>query len=128
MEDLPAFAETKNSRLFPYWITSASVSLAFVILLIYLIFNRQLLPRILGMGSFILCLLWLVGVIMTSLKLWVLNGGMNDHCQFYVNENSKTGKSVQTYAWLEQHSICDLLFSYGSMGQTADIDEQVKVG
>jgi hypothetical protein len=96
--------------------------------MLYLTVVRQLLPGIVVIICFIQSILWGAGFIGTTLELWVLNGGVNKHCRLSVNANSLTGKSVQTYAWLEQRSICDLLFSHGSKRERADNCVQVNVG
>lgn len=43
---------------------------------------------------------------MISLQLWGPSGNVNTNCQLYVENQPVTGVSVQTLAWLEQHSIC----------------------
>ncbi|PBP17344.1 hypothetical protein BUE80_DR011913 [Diplocarpon rosae] len=90
---------------FPYWITSAALALVFVLVMLWLISQRQLLPGIVIMGSFILFVLWMVGLIVISIQLWG-PGGVNGSCNLYVNEQEYTGPNVNTLAYLEQHSIC----------------------
>lgn len=58
------------------------------------------------MGSFILFILWIVGLIVYSVQLWGPAGGVNGNCQLYVNGNPSTGQSIATLAYLEQKSIC----------------------
>jgi len=91
---------------FPYWITVSSLTLLFIIVLLWLIGQRQLLPGIVILGSFILFVLWVVGLIVISIELWGPSGSVNNNCQLYVSALSTTGQSTNTLAWLEQHSIC----------------------
>lgn len=64
------------------------------------------------MGSFILFVLWTVGLIVISVQLWGPSGSVNSTCQLYVNGQSSTGPSIETLAWLEQHSICMWTWDY----------------
>jgi len=91
---------------FPYWITVASLTLLFIFMKLWLISQRQLLPGIVMMGSFILFILWIVGLIVISIELWGPSGSVNSSCQLYVSAVESKGQSVDTLAWLEQHSIC----------------------
>ena len=59
------------------------------------------------MGSFILFILWTVGLIVYSVELWGPSG-VNSSCQLYVNAEQSHGQSTNTLAYLEQHSICKL--------------------
>lgn len=70
--------------------------------MLYLISQRSLLPGVVILGSFILFVLWMVGLIVTSLELW---GNVSSNCSLMV---TFSGPSVSTLAWLEQHSICKL--------------------
>lgn len=74
--------------------------------MLWLIAQRQLLPGIVMMGSFLLFVLWMVGLIIISLQLWGPTGSINSNCQLYVEHNSISGTSLETLAWLQQHSIC----------------------
>jgi hypothetical protein len=64
------------------------------------------------MGSFILFILWMVGLIVVSIELWGPSGSINGNCNLYVDGRQSTGASVETLAWLEQHSICKLPFTW----------------
>ncbi|PSS06916.1 hypothetical protein M430DRAFT_54213 [Amorphotheca resinae ATCC 22711] len=90
---------------FPYWVTVGALSIVFIIIMLWLISQRQLLPGIVIMGSFILFVLWTVGLIVISIQLWGPSG-VNGNCGLYVNSNAVKGASTSTLAWLEQHSIC----------------------
>ena len=61
------------------------------------------------MGSFILFVLWMVGLIVVSIELWGPTGSVNGNCNLYVNGAASVGPSQTTLAWLEQHSICEYL-------------------
>ncbi|RDW84832.1 hypothetical protein BP6252_02422 [Coleophoma cylindrospora] len=88
---------------FPYWVTVGSIGIVFVLIMLYLIAQRQLLPGIVILGSFILFVLFLVGLIVTSIELWGPVGNVNSNCNLL---QSSTGPNEATLAWLEQHSIC----------------------
>ncbi|KAL2071956.1 hypothetical protein VTL71DRAFT_11299 [Oculimacula yallundae] len=90
---------------FSYWIASSTLAIIFIIAMLYLISQRQLLPGIVIMGSFILFVLWMVGLIVISIQLWGPNG-VNGNCNIYVNGRSFTGPNVNTLAYLQQKSIC----------------------
>jgi len=57
------------------------------------------------MGSFILFILWLVGLIVYSIELWGPNG-VSSNCNLYVEAQKTSGANANTLAWLEQSSIC----------------------
>lgn len=57
------------------------------------------------MGTFILFILWIVGLIVDSVELWGPSG-VNSNCQLYVNAAASRGQSIDTLAYLQQHSIC----------------------
>jgi hypothetical protein len=58
------------------------------------------------MGSFILFVLWLVGLIVYSIELWGPNG-VSSNCNLYVDAAKTSGPNANTLAWLEQSSICE---------------------
>jgi hypothetical protein len=90
---------------FPYWVTVGSLSVFFIIVMLYLISKRQLLPGIVILGSFILFVLWMVGLIVFSVQLWGPSG-VNAMCNLYVNNDAQSSADQATLAWLEQRSIC----------------------
>jgi hypothetical protein len=94
-------------RYFPYWITVSALSLLFILGMLYLISQRQLLPGIVVMGSFILFVLWMVGLIVISIELWGPTGSVNGNCNLYVTGSASSGPNEATLAYLEQHSICE---------------------
>jgi hypothetical protein len=91
-------------RQFPYWICSSALGIVFITIMLYLISQRALLPGVVILGSFILFILWLVGLIVTSVELWGPTGNVNSDCSLMT---TYSGPSVYTLAWLEQHSICE---------------------
>ncbi|KAL3413755.1 arginase [Aspergillus fumigatus] len=93
--------------LFPYMVVSGSLGVFFIFLVLFLAAQRFLLPGIIIIGSFILFVLWLTGLIETSLQLYGVVGNVNDNCQNYVVENPSTGNNINTLAWLTQSTICN---------------------
>jgi hypothetical protein len=59
------------------------------------------------MGSFILFVLWIVGLIVISVQLWGPSGSVSSNCNLFVTSNAVTGPSMETLAWLEQRGICE---------------------
>lgn len=109
------------ARYFPYYITVASLVVAFIILLLSLIYQRRLLPSIVLIGAFILFVLWLVGLIVVSVQLWGPTGSVSGNCNLFVfGANPQPhGQNVQALAWLQQRSICQswqAVFSFGLVG------------
>jgi len=90
---------------FTYWITTAALSIVFILIMLWLISQRRLLPGVVILGSFILFILWLVGLIVVSVELWG-QSGVSSNCNLYVNRQQYKGQSIETLAYLEQHSIC----------------------
>ncbi|KAM7205121.1 hypothetical protein V8F20_003258 [Naviculisporaceae sp. PSN 640] len=105
---------------FPYCITVASLVVAFILLLLWLIFQRRLLPSIVMIGGFILFVLWLVGLIVISVQLWGPSGSVSSVCNISVFAQNPTGQSEHTLAWLQQKSICQswqAVFAFGLVGE-----------
>ena len=86
-------------RIFPYEITISALALIFLFAKLVLISQRLLLPGIVVLGSFILFVLWLTGLIETSILLY---GPKESVCNLI---RSSTGESETTLAWLETNSI-----------------------
>jgi len=99
---------TFGSRLFSYAVTVSALGVLFFILILILISQRQLLPGIVIIGSFILFVLWLTAVIETSIQLFGPSGSVSGNCQLYVQAQPFTGESLNTLAWLEQSNICEI--------------------
>ncbi|KAE8382635.1 hypothetical protein BDV26DRAFT_288429 [Aspergillus bertholletiae] len=93
--------------LFPFMVVSGALGIFFIILILILAAQRFLLPGIIILGSFILFVLWLTGLIETSLQLYGVVGNVDDNCQIYVIDNRAGGNNMQTLAWLTQKTICD---------------------
>ncbi|KAJ5749705.1 hypothetical protein N7533_006733 [Penicillium manginii] len=93
--------------LFPYMVVTSALGVAFIFLVLGLITRHFLLPGILILGSFILFVLWLAGLIETSLQLYGVAGSVNDNCQNYVVDNVSRGNNINTLAWLTQNTICN---------------------
>lgn len=88
-------------------VTVSSLGVAFIFLVLGLIARHFLLPGILILGSFILCVLWLTGLVETSLQLYGASGNVNDNCQIYVFDNVSKGNNVNTMAWIMQSTLCE---------------------
>ena len=99
-------ANSEPNRYFSYWITVSSLAIVFLIAMLWLISQRQLLPGIVIMGTFIQFILWIVGLIVVSIELWGPTGSVNSNCQLFVSAMASSGPTIDTLAYLEQHSIC----------------------
>ena len=97
---------TTPPRLFPYSIATASITLLFLLIILGLIQARQLLPGIVILGSFILFVLFLTGLIETSIQLYGPTGSVNSYCNLY-RKASGTRDSQATLAYLETLGICN---------------------
>ncbi|KAJ5155534.1 hypothetical protein N7492_008337 [Penicillium capsulatum] len=93
--------------LFPFMVVASALAVFFIFLVLGLIARHILLPGILILGSFILFVLWLTGLIETSLQLYGVVGNVNDSCQNYVVDNPSRGNNINTLAWLTQSTICN---------------------
>ncbi|PLB52864.1 hypothetical protein P170DRAFT_114391 [Aspergillus steynii IBT 23096] len=93
--------------LFPYMVVSGALGVFFIVLTLILAAQRFLLPGIIIVGSFILFVLWLTGLIETSLQLYGVVGNVDDNCKIYVDDNHFGGNNLQTMAWLTQSTICN---------------------
>lgn len=91
---------------FTYWICSASLGVFYILLMLYLISQRRLLPGVVMLGSFILFVLWLTGLIVVSIELWGPEGSISNDCNVDVSGMEFKGQTVAALAWLEQSSIC----------------------
>jgi hypothetical protein len=90
-------------------VVTSALGVAFILLVLVLAERRFLLPGIIIIGSFILCVLWLTGLIETSLQLYGIVGDVNANCQIYVENNKSWGNNINTLAWLTQSTICEFL-------------------
>ncbi|KAI1419920.1 hypothetical protein F5Y12DRAFT_177872 [Xylaria sp. FL1777] len=104
---------------FSYYITVSGLTVAFIILLLWLIAQRRLLPTIVIIGAFVLFVLWLVGLIVISIELWGPAGSVSANCENLVWNNVQHGNNDATLAWLQQRSICQQwqsVFAFGVIG------------
>lgn len=81
----------------------SALALIFLLAMLVLISQRLLLPGIVVLGSFILFVLWLTGLIETSILLYGPKESVSSYCNLI---RSSTGESETTLAWLETNSIC----------------------
>lgn len=75
-------------------------------MIIWLVYQKRLLPSIVMIGAFILFVLWLVGLIVVSIELWGPSGSVSSNCNLQVFNQNPQGQSLYTLAWLEQKNIC----------------------
>lgn len=94
-----------QGRLFAYGVTVGALTITFLIVVNLLIMQRRLLPGLMMMFSFVLLVLYLVGVIETGIILFG-NGNVQRACQQYVNNNVQSGASQSTLAYIAQQNIC----------------------
>ncbi|KAI1757556.1 arginase-like protein [Xylaria castorea] len=104
---------------FAYYITVSGLTVLFIVMLLWLIAQRRLLPSIVIIGAFVLFVLWLVGLIVISIELWGPAGSVSANCDNLVWNNPQHGNNQATLAWLEQRSICQQwqsVFAFGLIG------------
>lgn len=58
-------------------------------------------------GAFMLFVLWMVGLVVTSVELWGPSGSVNGVCNMQVFNKNLTGTSEATLAWMQQKNICE---------------------
>ncbi|EKV05927.1 hypothetical protein PDIG_81240 [Penicillium digitatum PHI26] len=102
--------------LFPYMVVSSVLGVCFIFLIMVLASRHFLLPGIIIIGSFILFVLWLTGLIETSLQLYGVVANVNANCQIWVRDNKAWGNNINTLAWLTQSTICEFDVSAYSGG------------
>jgi hypothetical protein len=89
--------------------TVGALGVLFVIVVLVLASQRFLLPGIIILGSFILFVLWLTGLIETALQLYGGQANVNSNCQNFVTNMPFSGNTIEALAWLTQNTICTLL-------------------
>ena len=99
-------ANAAVTRLFPFEVTVSAITIGFLLLILVLIAQRMLLPGIVILGSFILFVLFLTGLVETAIQMFGSSQTVNNLCNTYVNGQPLNGVSVPTLAWLEQKNIC----------------------
>jgi hypothetical protein len=90
----------------PFGISVGVLTVLFVLSLLGLIWQRRLLPGVVMLGSFILLVLYITGVVETAIQLFGPQGNINGNCQMYVFNNPQNRLDLNTLAWLQQRSIC----------------------
>ncbi|KAJ5561415.1 hypothetical protein N7535_004118 [Penicillium sp. DV-2018c] len=105
--DIQAQMRLGTPWLFPYMVATSALGVLFIFLVITLSIRKFLLPGVIIIGSFILFVLSLTGLIETSLQLYGVVGNVNDNCRNYVEGNQAWGNNINTLAWLTQRSICN---------------------
>lgn len=93
-------------RIMPFGISVGVLTVLFVWLMLVLIWQRRLLPGVVMLGSFILLVLYITGIIATAIQLFGPQGNINGNCQTYVFNNPQNRLDLNTLAWLQQRSIC----------------------
>ena len=103
----------------PYGITVGALTLIFVFFMLFLIIQRRLLPGILIIGSFILLVLFIAGLVETAIQLFGPKGDIDSKCQINVFDQVSNSLTLNTLAWLEQNAICQswlAVFSFWIIG------------
>lgn len=103
----------------PFGITVGALTILFVLGMLILISQRRLLPGFLMIGSFILLVLFITGLIETAIQLFGPAGDINTKCSTYIFNMPSTGLNIDTLGWLEQNSICQswlAVFSFWIVG------------
>ena len=95
-------------------VSVSAMAIVFLIAILGLISQRQLLPSIVVLGSFILFVLWLTGLIETSIQLYGPSGSVNTYCSIY---RPVGGSAQETMAWLANNGICELCPSSAAFRQ-----------
>ncbi|ORY68222.1 uncharacterized protein BCR38DRAFT_455288 [Pseudomassariella vexata] len=105
---------------FAYFISVAALTIVFLGILLWLISQRRLLPSIVIIGAFMFFVLWMVGLIVTSIELWGPTGSVSSNCNLLVfNNTPDPGNNQGNLAWLEQRSICQswqAVFAFALVG------------
>ncbi|KAM0798626.1 hypothetical protein BDR22DRAFT_360731 [Usnea florida] len=92
--------------IFPYSIATGCLTLLFLLIILALIQQRQLLPGIVVLGTFILFVLFLTGLIETAIQLYGPTGSVNSYCNLYRSSHG-TADGEATLAYLETVGICN---------------------
>lgn len=90
----------------PFGIAVGALTVIFIWILLILIWQRRLLPGVVILGSFILLVLYITGLVETAIQLFGPAGNINGNCQRYITGQNPHDLSINTLAWLEQQSIC----------------------
>lgn len=88
-------------------LTTASLTLAFVALIIGLALARALVPELILLGAGVLFVLWLTGLVATAIQLFGPTANVNAACITFVYDQPLRGPSIETLAWLAQVTVCN---------------------
>lgn len=96
-----------SPRILPYQVTVASITLVFLMIMMWLIMMRQLLPGIVIVGSFMCFVLWVAGLVQIGIELYGPGLNINQVCITWVN-NAYPAKvqTIEMLAWITQKNIC----------------------
>ncbi|KAK8141339.1 hypothetical protein G3M48_000240 [Beauveria asiatica] len=104
----------------PYYVTVAAVALTFLLVVMWLLWYRRLLPGVVLIGALALFVLWMVGLVASSIALWGA-GGVQSVCNVQVFSQSPHTPDVTTLAWMQQRNICQTWYLVFAMGLTGAI-------
>lgn len=90
-------------RIMTYSITVGVLTEVFVWAMLFLSFQRNLLPGIVMILGFILLVLYVTGFIGTAVQLF---GPVLKACRVYVDQNPSEGMGWDTVVWLKQQDTC----------------------
>ncbi|KAL7273707.1 hypothetical protein RUND412_003414 [Rhizina undulata] len=94
---------------FPYLISISVITIFYLFGMITLFYVHLLLPAIVLPLSFVMFVLWMTGLIKSSIELWGPLGSINDNCVRYVYDNSNWGgRTIDTLARIQQEGVCNL--------------------
>lgn len=85
--------------------TVGALTIFFILVMLVLIAQRRLLPGVVMLGSFILLVLFVTGIIGTAMQLFA-GPNINNLCNTYVYSRKSYNPSTETLAWLQQNNIC----------------------
>ena len=101
-----ARARERPKRYMPFWVVTGALGVIFVLVIIYLVSSRQLIPGVVILGSFVLFVLFLTGLIRIAMELFGATANINSYCTDFVQNNPSRGPTILTLAHLQQVNIC----------------------
>lgn len=90
----------------PFGITVGVLTIVFLIAMEAMLAQRKLMPGVVMLGAFIMFVLYLTGMIETAIQMFGPASNINGNCKKFIDGNPSRGVSIGTFAWLEQHMIC----------------------
>jgi hypothetical protein len=93
-------------RLFPFGVTVGALTVAFILLELIMVSQRRIVPGMMMLGSFILLVLYITGLIETAILLFGSPTNVSANCSKYVTNAQSHGATETTLAWLQQSNIC----------------------